>query len=56
MAKTMSESKKARMGAAASAIVLGLITQGLPVIWAAGIIGAIAVAEIAAWAYQEKGQ
>ena len=50
----ITDSKKAKVGAIGVAAVLGLITQGLPVTWAAAIVGAITIAEILAWAYQEK--
>ena len=49
----LTESKKAMAGGIGIATILGLISQGLPVITAAYIVGAIVIAEIFAWAHQE---
>lgn len=54
MTKTLTESKKAKFGGVGIAALLGMVTQGLDIRWAACGIVAITVVEIIAWAFQDK--
>lgn len=52
--KKITESKKAQFGAVGIAALLGMVSQGLDIRWAACGVVAITVVEIIAWAFQEK--
>ena len=52
----LTESKKAQMGAAGIAVILGLISQGLSPTIAAYIIGALVALEIISWVVQDKNK
>jgi len=50
----LTESKKAQFGGVGIAALLGMVTQGLDIRWAAAGVVAITVVEIIAWAVQDK--
>jgi len=50
----LTESKKAQFGGVGIAALLGMVTQGLDIRWAAVGVVAITVVEIIAWAVQDK--
>ena len=54
--KKLTQSKKAQFGAAFTVLILGLISQGLPIAIAAYLITGVTALEIIAWTFQDRSK